>query len=355
MRKIWILVGVLIIAVLFSAQRYFQGNPTKPQAGVPTHAKPTPSTAILPQRSSIFIPYWSLGNGLPAEYDRLIYFGITPSATGIARNEVGYTNLTTFTSQVPQDVDTLLTLRMLNNELNFKVLDNRNLQRKIIEETVALAKEHGFKGVVLDLELKALPFESLMTQINTFVADLNTAAEKEGLSLSVMQYGDTFYRVRPFNVSEIAKHSDEIMIMAYDFHKSGGSTPGPNFPLYGSETYGYDYTLMTEGFLKAVPAHKLTVVFGYFGYDWPTDEKGVAVNAGAPFSYNEIAQQYLSGCDVCTIKRDALSGETKVTYTSGDTIPHVVWFEDEVSIQKKKEFLQSKGVTSYSYWAYSYF
>ena len=354
MRTLRIVILLLVIGTLFFAFRYFRADSPQQARQTPT---PTP-TIIQPirteSRTSLFVPYWSLGVPLSDEYDRLIYFGVTPNNSGINTQEVGYVNLQAFLDAAPTSSEKDLTLRMLDNTQNFAVLEDTKLQQKIIAATTTLAREKGFTGVVLDLELNALPFDSLLQQINTFTASFNQAAHRSKLKFAVTMYGDAFYRVRPFDVATMAKNSDEVMIMAYDFHKANGN-PGPNFPLNGYDQYGYDFTQMTEGFMKAVPSTKLTVIFGYFGYDWPTDEKGKAVNRGAAFSVSDIRRQYLQGCATCIITRDALSSETKISYTSDDNVPHIVWFEDELSIRKKEEYLKAKGISSYSYWAHSYF
>lgn len=356
MKRVWILIAFLVIAVLLSVTRYFGGN-QKPQAStaVSTITPTKAPTGKSPERTALFVPYWSLSGALPEKYDRLIYFGVTPTTDAINTEEIGYLRLDQFVSKVPSGVSSYLTLRMLDNQENFTILESKSSQKRIISQTIALAKKNDFDGIVLDLELKALPFESLLKQINEFVTMFHEEANKNGMQLSITQYGDTFYRVRPFDVAAVAKNSDEVMIMAYDLHKAGGSTPGPNFPLDGHEKYGYDFKKMTEGFLRVVPPEKITVIFGYFGYDWPSDSEGKAVNIGAPFSLLEINKQYLEGCSTCVITRDDLSSETQVTYTSGDNVPHVVWFEDQLSIQKKQEYLKSKGLSSYAYWAHSYF
>jgi spore germination protein len=144
--------------------------------------------------------------------------------------------------------------------------------------------------------------------------------------------------------------------MAYDFHKSNGS-PGPNFPLHGKNTYGYDFTSLMTDFTNEVRPDKLSVVFGMFGYDWQVNSKGEAEDTGVSVSDNNAQKRFISHCDFsqCAVVRDPVSEEIKVTYRDEDGDLHEVWFEDESSIAKKKEYLKSIGVSSTSYWAYSFF
>ena len=110
-----------------------------------------------------------------------------------------------------------------------------------------------------------------------------------------MFYGDTFYRLRPFDIKTLSKNADFFMIMSYDFSKSRGN-PGPNFPLRGKEVYGYDMTQMIDDYLRYLPSDKTSVVFGLFGYDWIVDDKNKAVLQGDAKTYLEIDKEFLTNC-----------------------------------------------------------
>ncbi|MBI4097198.1 MAG: hypothetical protein HY428_02165 [Candidatus Levybacteria bacterium] len=365
MKKLAVFIG-LLLPLLFLLPYALQTakDKVKEDLAKPVHSSIEPTlspTRTIPkatqEKTSIFVPYWSLSsrNTSFSEYDELIYFGITPTVKGIDTDEVGYKSLKRFIRMAGEKKKTSLTLRMLDSTVNLAVLKDKKLQQTVVKQTVDLAKEHGFDGIVLDLELTALPFSSTITQINSLVSQLSSEAKKDDLSFAVLLYGDTFYRVRPFEVKTIAKSVDEVMIMAYDFHKSRGN-PGPNFPLDGRNVYGYDFKKMTDDYLQFVPPEKLTIVFGLFGYDWEVDGSQKAIVNGSSLSFDKIDQSFLEKCmyQDCKTTRDPVSSETRVTYTDGEK-KHVVWFEDMTSVAKKQEFLETRGITSSSFWAYSYF
>jgi spore germination protein len=132
---------------------------------------------------------------------------------------------------------------------------------------------------------------------------------------------------------------------------------GPNFPLSGKNTYGYDLSSMLEDFSNVVPSEKLVIVFGLFGYDWEVDQKNESVKNGVPLSFIEIKQQFIDTCSEknCQKSTDVVSQETKIAYSSSDGKPHIIWFEDPRSIAQKKAFLESKGFNATAIWAYSYY
>ncbi len=319
------------------------------------------SPSVDPQQKtkseqSLFVPYWTLTNQPVAGggFGRFIYFGVTANDKGIDRNEEGYKKIELFTKLVSGEK--WLTIRMINSSYIFPILKDASLQKKIIDDTISLAKDNQFSGIVLDLEVSALPLPGIVNQMNTFVSSFQTGAHAQKLQFGMTLFGDTFYRIRPYDVATLAKSADVVYIMAYDFHKAGGD-PGPNFPFAGKDTFGYDFKTMTSDFLALVPAQKLNVVFGLFGYDWPVDENGKSIKQADSLSESAIKNKFLSNCSFagCSVVRDSQSAETKITYTDANGARHVVWFEDLQSVAKKKAYLQENGIYSTSLWAYSYF
>ncbi len=325
----------------------------------PVNSDVSPSVSPTPivihdteEKQSVFIPYWAIPSSQAAiDEDTVVYFGVTPNTSSVNRNEEGYRNLATFLKRT-KTKKKILTLRMIDPEVNTSVLSHVNAQKQIATDIARLAKENGFSGVLLDLELSAIPLDSVVTQISSFTKKISSEVKSEKLSFSVAIYGDTFYRVRPYDIKAIATVSDSLSIMSYDFHKARGN-PGPNFPLHGKERYEYDMEKMVDDFLRFVPGEKLTIVFGLYGYDWVVDEKGKMVEQGSPMTTTQV-NAFLKRCQTCKVTRDALSSESKITYTLNGK-NHVIWYEDFSSVEKKKVFLRTKGINSFSYWAYSYY
>jgi hypothetical protein len=319
---------------------------------------PTPTVTIdrlQKTNTSLFVPNWAM-DPISGNYDQYIYFGISPTTNGIDQDDLGVKGIATFLNAVPQGKQTLLALEMINSDTNASILPNKTLQKKIISQTISIAKSNGFSGVVLDLEMSSIPFSSLIDEINTFTKMFDEQTKAQGLQFDVTLYGDTFYRLRPFDVKTIASNSDMVMIMAYDFHKAQ-SDPGPNFPLSGQNTYGYDMGKMSDDFLQVVPNQKLAVIFGLFGYDWPVDSEGHATGPGQALSDVQIQNKFLNGCQFknCQIKRDPSSAETEIQYTDATNQKHIVWFEDMQSVTTKEQYLKKRGIGNFSFWANSYF
>lgn len=321
---------------------------------------------ISSEAKTIFVPYWAdLSKELDVkDYDRVVYFGLNADYRGLLADESRMKNLHQFVVEMGhvRSLPKYLTVIMTNTDVNINVLKDKKSWGKIIDDSILIANENGFDGIVLDLEMSFIPLSNeTMEQLNDFVKLFSQQTRNSGIKLAMTVYGDVFYRHRPYNVKSLAQSVDEVMIMAYDLHKSQGE-PGPNFPLTASD--GYDFQEMIEDFTSVVPAEKLTVIFGMYGYDWPVDEKKRPISAGKALTLDEIRQQFLSKCEWqdCVVKRDGLSKETEINYVKSEIKDdfatmyyHIVWFEDEQSSQSKIEYLKERGIGSVGYWVWGYF
>ncbi len=355
MKRSLLLVGIVLLLI---ASTIAFKNKVKKDLAQPVNIPTTmPSVTASPvitgvkTRLSLFVPYWTLSDDkIEADgFDKIIYFGIKPG-------EQDEEQLQKFNDLLTDDTKKLLALRMTDSQENARFLEDVSLQEKIIDQTIETAQKNKMRGIVLDLELSAIPFDSTLKQINKFTSMFYAASKKNNLPFSITLYGDSFYRARPFDAKTLAQNADEIMVMAYDLNKAKGN-PGPNFPLRGQQKFGYDMSRMTDDFLRVMKAEKITVIFGVFGYDWVVSEKGQALQEAKALTLSQIKQKFIDKCDFakCVVAWDKEAGETQIQYTDSENKNHIVWFEDMESIKQKKEYLQQRGINSFSYWAYSYF
>ena len=339
MRKIF--VGILIVVLFYFGYISFGKNvliSKNKKISKPTFVLPTAGLQRIEKKKSIFVPDWNL-NGetiIDNSNNRWIYFGSDEKKVqfveALKGKELWYT-------EKVNNVNELTSLRVNEFEAN------------------------NFKGVVLDLEISELPTEQLKLQINDGVYKFYKKAKEKNLQMAIALYGDLFYRKRPYDLGVLKDYSDEVMVMAYDFHKSYGE-PGPNFPYNGRETYGYDFKMMVDDYLKFIPKEKLTIIFGMYGYDWLVDENKKPIRPAKAVTLNEVNNNFVNKCawNNCVIKRDSVSTENEINYiysvvkdSVGYMDMHIVWSEDEQSIAAKSNYLKEKGIGSIGYWAWGYF
>ncbi len=357
MKKLLIVLILLGAGIFFYMKKTSQPSPAiLSEKNVPKSAqKVTPSNAEADK--SVFIPYWTVASEKPLdEYEEAYYFGIEADTNGIKRDEIGYSRINQFLDKTQGIKRQILVVRMVDKEVNGEVSKDPEAQKKIAAESTQIAKEHKFDGVMLDFEISSISFEEVTNRTTNFYTIFSEEVKKVNLLFYSALYGDTYYRVRAYDVKKIGELSDKVVIMSYDFHKSRGN-PGPNFPLDGRETYGYDFKQMIEDFMNDVPEEKLEVAFGMFGYDWKVDNEDKATTSGSPLSTSEITINYIDSCGQkkCKWERDRVSQEIKAEYISQEDEQHIIWFEDNESTKRKKDYIQNIGISQVSYWAYSYY
>lgn len=348
----------ILVIILFVSWRVY----TKSQAGpgtdfVPQDAKESPQAKDSSPTESTFVTYWTLGADAPlAQYDEVYYFGVAATPEGIDRNDDGFARISQFLDKTAMVPKRFLVIRMVDKDINSEVLKSRVSQERIVQDSVRVAEEYGFDGVVLDFEISSIGFDSVTNRVSNFYTLFAGEVKQKNLMFYVTLYGDTYYRVRAYDIKHIGALSDKVLVMTYDFHKSRGN-PGPNFPLRGKETYGYDLTQMIQDFQKDLPTGKITVIFGMFGYDWSVDAEGKSTDSGIAASYFKIQQSFIDSCEYteCIWEKDRESTETRVEYTDDTGEKHIIWFENPDSIREKRDYLQSIGVEDIAYWAYSYY
>lgn len=359
------LLVILLIVICYFGFAYFQrfvnnsNGRSLSQKDIQKNSKPHIAYNNSESKRSLFVPYWQLdGSNQLSDvsnqtYDRYIYFGVAGTTEGISTDDPGYENIERFISMTKGS--RWLTVRMTDQDINDEVLDSKESQIKIVNDAIRIARQYGFDGLVLDFEYSSV-FGSKIGNVTAFYRIFSENAKSENLRFAVALYGDVFYRKRPYDVAQIERYSDEIMIMAYDLHKSRGE-PGPNYPLSAGNKYGYGYDLLFKDLEKVVPAEKITVIFGMYGYDWKVDEKGRPITLATSITTAQVAANYINKCDGlnCTQLDDPVSAETEISYVDGDKKYHVIWYENEKSVKKKEELLRQRGVGSVAFWAYGYF
>ena len=131
----------------------------------------------------------------------------------------------------------------------------------------------------------------------------------------------------------LGRYADEIHLMAYDLHYNT-SDPGPPAPAWWVDEV-LDYAT-TE-----VPAEKVVLGIGLYGYDWPEGARG----EGLTLQEAEARVRRYDG----ELTFDTRSQSPRFTYER-DGQTHELWFEDGPSIARKLEFVETYGLGGAFFW-----
>lgn len=228
-----------------------------------------------------------------------------------------------------------------SRELGRIILTNEEIQNKLINNIVSIAKQNNFSDVHFDLEF--LP-PNLRENYNRFLRKAKSRLSAEGFMMSTAlapktsatQVGD-WYEAHDYRAhGEIA---DFVVLMTYEWGYSGGP-PMPVSPI-GPVRKVIEYAL-TE-----IPAYKIMMGQNLYGYDWtlPYVKGGPYAKSISPQRAIEIAAE-----NNVSIQYDYKDQAPYFNYTDSNGKQHMVWFEDARSIQAKFDLVKELGLRGISYW-----
>ncbi|HYH05291.1 MAG TPA: glycosyl hydrolase family 18 protein, partial [Bacillota bacterium] len=139
-----------------------------------------------------------------------------------------------------------------------------------------------------------------------------------------------------YNFQAIAPYLDQVMIMAYDEHYSGGPAgPVASYPWFNKVI---NYTL------RHFPASKIVMGIAGYGYDW-TSRSGKARNSSA-------IQSLIDRYDV-TPKWHPVYRVPHFTYKSWG-VRHEVWYENVHSTAAKLNLVKKYNLRGVAVWRLGY-
>lgn len=225
-----------------------------------------------------------------------------------------------------------------NGTATANMLANAGTRARHEDSIVQTVMQNAYDGI--DLDYEGVPNNDAATaDFNAFITSLSQKLHAAGKKLSITVYsrwpGTSGRRfAQDWNV--IGSVADEVKIMTYDYHWSGG-TPGAVTPLSWLDQVA---TFAEQN----LPSAKIAIGLPWYGYDWP--KSGGSGKAVTYATGTAKAQSFNA-----TIGHDE-NGEATFTYTDAG-VDHVVYFQDATSYATKMNLLRDKhpNITALAHWA----
>lgn len=239
------------------------------------------------------------------------------------------------------NANNIATYAMVSNyfdgNITKSLLESSTNRQKLINNIVQALKQNNYKGVNIDLEGIYSYDRNYFT---TFMSELYSALHSQGLLLTIAIPAKTWDNPSDgwsgaYDYQQIGKYSDKVIIMAYDYHWSGGE-PGSIAPIDWVQKV-VDYTV------KVIPKDKIVLGLAAYAYDWPANG-AKAQSYSLSETYN-VASRYSA-----QIKFDPVSKCSYYNYTDNSGVYHTVWFEDSTSIGYKIDIVNNYDLAGVSTW-----
>ena len=229
---------------------------------------------------------------------------------------------------------------MIGNEFNrenaHRLLNSKTNRTRFAKNTLAILKKDHYKGVNIDIENVQGSDRNVYTKL---IKELAEVLKPKGFSLSVsLQPKTADHPLMTWNYAydykAIAKYVDYLLIMTYDEHYKS-SLPGSVASIgWVKKVVAYTKTV--------VPADKILLGIGSYGYDWST--KGKTVSR----TYEEsmkLAKKYK-----VKIVFDRVTKTPNFSYKDGKGIRHIVWFENAQSLSYKLDVVNAENLKGIGIW-----
>jgi spore germination protein YaaH len=311
-----------------------------------------PLSTVLSRRVFGYHPYWAGAEAhLHYDYSALStigYFSATvDTLTGGFSSVRSWRTTPLIGYAHERGVKVVLVVTSFGNVFNDAILGNPTKRGALITTIVNEVMAGGGDGVNIDFEQVRATQRANMV---TFMRDLASAMRGAVAGAEVSMATPAVDWSNAFDLAELSKICDYLVLMGYDYHWSGAPTAGPVAPLAGES---YNVTRSVDTYLAAgVAPEKLLLGVPWYGYDWKvadTTRMAATRGTGTAVVY-EAAEQI---AQVRGRLFDTATGTAWYRYAV-DTVQHQAWYDDSLSLALKYALVNSRGLGGIGIWALSY-
>jgi cellulose synthase/poly-beta-1,6-N-acetylglucosamine synthase-like glycosyltransferase/peptidoglycan/xylan/chitin deacetylase (PgdA/CDA1 family)/spore germination protein YaaH len=210
-----------------------------------------------------------------------------------------------------------------------RIIKSPALRHTLIENIVSNLQEHKFQGINIDFEqLNKGDSDSLVV----FMQELKARLGPLGLLVTE----DTPVDDEAYDLKRLVQANDLLLPMIYDEHYQSG-TPGP----VASEDWFENHL---DRLAKLVPADKLIIGMGAYGYDWI-----IGSTTSTEIGFNEVMSAAVTNSPGAKVDWDPDQGNPVLRYTH-DNQQHEIWFLDAVTALNMAQAIHDGGFKGVGVW-----
>lgn len=315
-----------------------------------------------------FAPYWKLSNLNNVDWDTLSTFAYF----SLPINSDGSIDRTSYEWQVfegeqlsrlyvkarDHNVRRVVTLTQMDAATIEKFLEDASSWETLAKESATILVARDLDGVNIDFEY--IPSNDyLRVRFSQFIEAYSRVLRENSkdpyITVSVLASSVRFNKI--YDIARIANSADAVFMMAYDFYYSGSDKAGPSAPLYGYNAgrgpFWYDVSTAVDDFLQVVPGDKIIMGVPYYGWNYPTNEPGPEAQRGWGRAFATTSEKAQNNKLLLTTPTSGWDSQAQVAWRgywdSGGW--HVVYMEDEKSLEAKFEYIRGKNLKGVGIWA----
>ena len=319
-----------------------------------------------------FAPFWSLTkmNGIDwSALTTFAYFSLPVNSDGTidktsfeweAFNGPKLASL--FKKAGEHKVRKVVTLTQMNAGAIESFLSDESYWSRLADDSVEILASRNLDGVNIDFEY--IPSNDLLKEkfsrfVDFYSSTLHRRLNNPYVTVSVLASSVRFDKI--YDIAALAKSTDGIFMMAYDFYTPSSGSIGPSAPLYGYNNgqgpFWYDVSTAVEDFIKVADSKKIILGVPYYGWNYyayspsPLSDS-VRWTRATPTTADKVdSDKLLSITPV-----GGWDNNAKVSWRGywDNTGWHVVYMEDKNSLTLKYDFAKEKKLAGVGIWALGY-
>jgi spore germination protein len=230
-------------------------------------------------------------------------------------------------------------------QIVYELLLDRQIQDKLIENTLNIMKEKGYTGVNLAFQFINTINQQLYLDFLTNVTDsMHPLGYTVFITLNPgLDYSGNEVTFEKLNYTEFGKAADGILFLSYDWGTI--ERPPIQFSIVSTSS-------LLDYIVAQVPLDKIRIAMPTLGYDWKLPYVAGETKANA-LNFDSVLTLASEMNAVINYDENTLSAYFEYIDIIGNQ--HIVWFKDARSIDASLKILKSYGIEGIAVWNIMYF
>lgn len=326
----------------------------------------TGRTGKLPGNYKIvgFLPTWMIGKTIiySNQVTDLIFLGIGVSENGDliwdtqAKRINGDEYLKIKNEIKKNNGRNILGIKLFEDESLDKLINDPKACENLISQLKTEVNKGGFSGINVDFEYQNNPTSVLEPEFLIFLKQLKSA----GLgSVELDVFANTIIKGSTDSIQALMGTVDELIVMAYDFHRPGVDYTGAVAPMRSPVGERSVWEVVERIGLIGLDSKKIVFAYPLYGYEWKTEtnELGSKVKRGwsQMASLRRVESEILPALATTSGKEnwDELSMTPWLSFVE-DGENRQIYYENERSLQIKMDLIKQNKLAGVGFWALGY-
>lgn len=307
-----------------------------------------------------FLPTWMIGKTrfYGKELDELIFLGVEVDKEGnlIWNYQSKKIDNEDFLDQKENITKTggenILGIKLFVDKDLDKLLKNNEAIDNLIEQIKETVENKKFDGVNVDFEYQNDPVAILDEKFYDFLEKLKLAGVGK---ISVDVFVNTINKGSQTDLIDLLSKTDELIIMAYDFHRPGVDYTGAVAPIEAPMGERSILELVKNITNDGLDKNKIILAYPLYGYEWKTytQDFGSQIKRGWYQMSSWQRTKKLIKEENLEVKWDEISMTPWLVFEEDGNI-HQIYYENKKSLKIKLKLAEDNQFKGVGFWALGY-